>query len=45
MSIISRLTQKHLWRKNRRTSVSNYGVILCTARLCAVSPQLSDGVR
>ncbi len=51
MSIISRLTQKHLWSNKRRTWVTIIGVILCTAMICAVSTligklsQLSDGVR
>ena len=37
MSIISRLTQKHLWSNKRRTWVTIIGVILCTAMICAVS--------
>lgn len=37
MSIISRLTQKHLWSNKRRTWVTIIGVMLCTAMICAVS--------
>lgn len=37
MSIITRLTQKHLWSNKRRTWVTIIGVMLCTSMICAVS--------
>lgn len=37
MSIISRLTSKHIWSNKKRTWVTIIGVALCTALICSVT--------